>query len=445
MEPSGGLMGRGFMTSRRVASFGLASLLAAALAGPALAWGHTGHGIVNALAVESLPEGPLKVFFTRYKAYVTEHAIDPDHYKETHKKEEGPRHYLNMCEGGMKAEDYPHVWLKAVSTWGLHTATKQGTLPWAIQETYDQLVAAFKAKDGSKIVERATWLGHYVGDAHVPFHACANHDGQLTGQKGIHSMWEENMIAHNLDEVRKEAAKLASQIKVAEVPGSVTDWAFERLVAGDHYAHDILAKDKGTRTSGREKALFKTTGAIAEKRLAEAATGLASLWLTAWTKAGKPALPADVKLPDGVAAPGKAGDDSERGEDEKPAADMPKADAPKADAPKADAPEEPKPAKPEAPKVADKPSPDAVAGPVAGLMVRDDDAQPGAVIDVIEASSAAATAGLTRGDVIVAVDGAPVNSVSTLRARWKDYKSGDQVPVTYLRAGQESFARIRMP
>lgn len=431
------------MTHSRLASLGLTLLLVGVTAAPVLAWGHTGHGVINALAVDSLPEGPLKAFFTKYKDYVTEHAIDPDHYKTKHKKEESPRHYLNMCEGGMKAEDYPHKWEKAVSEWGLHQATKQGTLPWAIQETYDQLVAAMRAKDGTRIVERATWLGHYVGDAHVPFHACANHDGQLTGQKGIHSIWEQNMIAHNLDEVKKEAAKLASQIKVAEVPGSVTDWAFERLVAGDHHAHDILAKDKGNRTSGREKALFKATGAIAEKRLAEAATGLASLWLTAWVKAGKPELPANVTLPEGVAPPGKGSEESERGDDEKPAADPPK-EAPKPDMPAPETPKTPEPPK-EPPRVNDKPSANAVKGPVAGLMLRDDDDQPGAVVDALDVGSPCAAAGLTKGDVIIAVDGAPVNSVSTLRSRWKDYKSGDQVPVTYLRAGQESFAKVRMP
>ena len=33
-------------------------------------------------------------------------------------------------------------------------------------------------------------LSHYVEDAHVPFHAIGNYDGQLTNQRGIHSRFE---------------------------------------------------------------------------------------------------------------------------------------------------------------------------------------------------------------------------------------------------------------
>ncbi len=433
----------------------LALLAVGAVATPVLAWGHTGHSMINHLAVEVLPDGPLKGFFKKHQEWVSAHAVDPDIYKKSH-REEAPRHFLNMCSGGIRAEDYPRTWKAAVDKWGLHTATKQGTLPWTIQETFDALVQAFKDKDGSKIVEKATWLGHYVGDAHVPFHACANFDGQDTGQKGIHAIWESNMLDHNTDEIAKAAAKLAAAMPVAVI-SDPTGWAFERLIAGDHYAHEILAKDKGTRTSGREKALWKATGDIAEKRVAEAATGLASLWLSAWTKAGKPALPENVKLDTSPSASGGNNDDERR--DDKSSNDTPKMDPPKADSPApADAPkaDEPKPEapkadepKPEAQKPAapdtGKPSANAQKSPIPGLMVRDDGDQPGAIVDFVETGTTAASSGLLKGDVIISVDGGPVNSCSTLTFRFQDYKSGDSVGVTVLRAGAETFVKIRMP
>jgi hypothetical protein len=398
--------------------------------------------MINRMAVEAMPAGPFRDFFKKHEEYVTVHSVDPDIYKKSHHAEEGPKHFLNMCSNGMKAEDYPRTWKAAVEKFGLHTATKQGTLPWTIQETFDELVAAFKAKDGKKIVEKATWLGHYVGDAHVPFHACANHDGQETGQKGIHSIWESGMLDHNEEEIRSEAEKLVAGMPVAEIKGDVTAWAFERLIAGDHYAHEILAKDKGNRASGREKALLKATGSIAERRIAEGASGLASLWLTAWIKAGKPALPDNVALDGSAPAPG--GVDDEGGREEKPS-DKPQdkpMDQPNGGDPKpADTP------KPADPKPADsgKPSPNAVKGPIPGLMVRDDDDQPGAIVDSVEAGSPGATAGLTRGDVVTAVDGAPVNSTGTFASRMRDYKSGDQVGITILRAGAESYVKVKIP
>lgn len=418
----------------------LSLLAVAAFATPVLAWGHTGHAMINHLAVDVLPDGALKTFFKKHQDYITNHAIDPDNYKHKHRAEEAPKHYLNMCSGGIKAEDYPRTWKEAVEKFGLHTATKQGKLPWAIEETFNDLVAAFKAKDGTKIVEKATWLGHYVGDAHVPFHACANHDGADTGQKGIHSLWESKMLDHNEDAVRTAATKLAASMPVAELTGDVVPWAFERLIAGDHYAHEILAKDKGNRTSGREKALFKATHEIEEKRIAEAATGLASLWLTAYAKAGKPALPENVKL-DG-SGPAPAGSDDE-GRDEKP--EKPMEPAKPVEPAKPDEPAKPAEA-PRAPDPAsDKPSPNAVKGPITGLMVRDDDAQPGAIVDFVESGTAAASAGLLKGDVVISVDGAPINSCGTFATRLRDYKSGDAVGLTVLRAGAESYVKVRIP
>src|SRR5581483_12230203 len=114
-------------------------LAALAFATPAFAWGHTGHGIINYLAIDLLPGGPLKDFFKKQQAWMKQHAIDPDNYKKQHRAEEGPKHYLNMCSNGMKAEDYPRAWQACVDKFGLHTATKQGKLPWTIQETYDDL------------------------------------------------------------------------------------------------------------------------------------------------------------------------------------------------------------------------------------------------------------------------------------------------------------------
>jgi hypothetical protein len=273
---------------------------------PVFAWGHTGHAMTNRLACDCLPEGPLKTFFKTNQEYVSKHAIDPDIFKRKHHAEEGPRHFLNIDAQGTKPEDYPREWKGAVEKFGAHAATKQGKLPWAMKEVFDSLVAAFKAKDGPKIIETATWLGHYVGDCNQPFHACTNHDGADTGQKGIHSVFESQMLDHNEDEIAKAAAALAAKMEVAEV-ADVISYAFTTLTASDKLAHEILAKDKGNRASGREKALFKAVGPIAEERIASGATGLASLWLTAWIKAGSPELPKDFKLPEGVAPePGHA-------------------------------------------------------------------------------------------------------------------------------------------
>ena len=42
-------------------------------------------------------------------------------------------------------------------------------------------------------------LAHYVSDAHVPFHAVVNYDGQLTGQHGIHARFESALFERYRD------------------------------------------------------------------------------------------------------------------------------------------------------------------------------------------------------------------------------------------------------
>src|SRR5579871_592340 len=114
----------------RAGIFGLGAVLAAFLAAPAFGWGHTGHAMINRFAVDCLPEGPLKVFFGENKEYITEHAIDPDNYKKGH-KEEGPKHYLDICTDGIRPDTYPRSWKACVARFGEEAATRQGKLPWA--------------------------------------------------------------------------------------------------------------------------------------------------------------------------------------------------------------------------------------------------------------------------------------------------------------------------
>ena len=86
--------------------------------------------------------------------------------------------------------------------YGLERANKMGRLPWRIEEIYRLLVTRFRevgkgtpayAADNARYL--AAVLAHYVEDAHQPFHAVLNYDGQLTGQRGIHSRFETELVA----------------------------------------------------------------------------------------------------------------------------------------------------------------------------------------------------------------------------------------------------------
>src|SRR5262249_53734352 len=67
----------------KAAAVAAAAVLAAVLLPrPLLAWGFTAHRMVNAKAIATLPE-PLAAFFDGNRAYVAEHAIDPDLWRES--------------------------------------------------------------------------------------------------------------------------------------------------------------------------------------------------------------------------------------------------------------------------------------------------------------------------------------------------------------------------
>ena len=95
-----------------------------------------------------------------------------------------------------------------------------GTLPWAIDETYRNLVTAFQAKNWTQAVALAGDIGHYVGDLHNPLHDTVNYDGDLTGQSGIHSRFESKMTVHLHELPHPETGAGASRCATCSTPPS---------------------------------------------------------------------------------------------------------------------------------------------------------------------------------------------------------------------------------
>jgi S1-C subfamily serine protease len=73
--------------------------------------------------------------------------------------------------------------------------------------------------------------------------------------------------------------------------------------------------------------------------------------------------------------------------------------------------------------------------PWLGVSGDDRAAAGGAVVGTATDGSPAAKAGITGGDVIVAVDGQPVTSMAVLALSLRDYDVGAMVDLTYVRGG----------
>ena len=266
---------------------------------PVTAWGFSLHRYIVGRAIDLLPD-PMRPFYESHRAFVVEHAVDPDLWRTAGFVAEAPRHYLNLDAYGRDPFDaLPREWPAAVERFGESRLTEHGLLPWRTVEFYDRLVAAFRQQrqaGGSRALSDITFLSaviaHYVSDAHVPFHAVRNYDGQLTGQHGIHARFESELFRRYADDLT---------VRPAPSPAVTAplDFMFEALLDSARLVRPILDADRRA-VAGRteyDAAYFDRFVAdvqpILEQRVAASATAVAALLSGAWTAGGRPALPLD--------------------------------------------------------------------------------------------------------------------------------------------------------
>src|SRR6476661_10317484 len=162
------------------------------------AWGMDVHRWITRRALDNMP-ADLGPFFQVKRDFISEHSADPDLWRVVGLKgslgEEDPNHYLDLdgLDEPAPFTRVPHDLEAFIARYGADRANKMGRLPWRTEEIYTRLVNTFRdigkptapyAADNSRYLVAV--LAHYVEDAHVPFHATTNHDGQLTNQRGIH-------------------------------------------------------------------------------------------------------------------------------------------------------------------------------------------------------------------------------------------------------------------
>jgi hypothetical protein len=256
-------------------------------------WGEKGHQIINGSAPKFF-HGRLN----RYKgwsAILSEHGSDPDNRRRTDPYE-GIRHYIDMDAYADFVQNQKIVEGKeeAFNKYGMDFVKKNGTLPWVTDSTYQVLVKQFKAKDWKKVVLTAADLGHYVGDGHMPLHLTTNYDGQLTGQKNIHSRYESKMINLYIDSISVKRSHLH---KVRNVSRYIFDYMYYNYQFKDSLLHaDSLAYKKARNGYSYDyyPTLWAHTKGFTDMMIEDSSKSLAELIRTAWIKAGRPRIPREI-------------------------------------------------------------------------------------------------------------------------------------------------------
>jgi hypothetical protein len=238
--------------------------------------------------------------------FLSEHAVDPDKRRYAI-PEEAPRHYIDIDHyGKYPYSSLPHKWEDAVKKFSEDSLKRYGIVPWWIQTMLFRLTNAFKAKDQIRILKLSAEIGHYISDAHVPLHACSNHNGQLTGQHGIHGFWEsripELLAEKEWDFYIGKASYISNPLQftwkrvLESAAAADTVLTFEKQLSNTFPSerkfsfedrNGILVRQY---SSAYAIAYNKMLNDMVERRMQQSIYAVASFWYTAWVNAGQPDL-----------------------------------------------------------------------------------------------------------------------------------------------------------
>lgn len=313
-----------------------------------LAWGGRGHHTICDAATFLVQNDELKKFLTT-RPHVMGHLCNiPDIYWRNgdFNKEGAPTHYIDVEIIPYSIQDTPLDLQKLTEDLnGKKKANKDqiirslphelGTLWWRADQFFKRSLldkeALQKSKAGAKLepkdeqdennsFNKAVYgfftnlgiMGHFVGDASQPFHSTDDYDGYNKGHGGIHSYYEEAVVAeldYDLQEkVYKEGKKLINAQRKEKFLTAKTVLEKMKALSILSFADiepvlkiDKLVKpsevieEKGMkiRKAAQREPLSKTIKKfepLVVKHMGRSAALLATLWDQAYLEAGSPNL-----------------------------------------------------------------------------------------------------------------------------------------------------------
>jgi len=251
------------------------------------AWGKRGHEIVEAVAARILEEKKGKTFLRPHEFDLGYYANVPDLiWRKTAAKAEPPQHYMDWTKDYAEVfgtpKSLPLEFKDFKAKLGDKFKLNWGVVPYRIHgliKRCNSLASNLdKDKQGPLLVCLGV-LGHYTGDLSMPLHVAENHDGQLTGQKGVHVYFESDLV-DQLDpeikvEVMNKALKVYERSEMLKLKGEEA----VRWMISDSYGQiaELLKTDKETSRQNLLKAANKFKPLIIS-RLVQGAILTAHVW-----------------------------------------------------------------------------------------------------------------------------------------------------------------------
>jgi hypothetical protein len=238
--------------------------------------------------------------------YLVKNSVRPDQRRNSDKNE-APRHFIDAeAYGDSSLWKMPQSWNDAVAKYAKDTLVEYGYVPYWVMTMKERLTGAFKQKNKDSILFYAADMAHYIADAHVPLHTTINYDGQLTGQKGLHSLWESTIpelefsqyqlySKHKLQYLKNPEETIWKAVRDAHtllkgVLQEETEASKEFSDSTKYRTQIRNGKESKTYTSAFARAYNKRLGNTINQQLLHSAHLTADFWYTCWVDAGKPDL-----------------------------------------------------------------------------------------------------------------------------------------------------------
>jgi hypothetical protein len=261
---------------------------------PAAAWAARTHRLVTDLALDILP-GHCAATFREHRRELLNRSVEPDTVlREREGHREAIRHYIDLdAYMPYPFAGFPHSHRAATKRYGRRTVEERGLLPWVILRLERELESAVRRGDTGAMLQKAGYLSHYVADAYQPLHLTANHDGQKTGNDGVHQRLEVGAVDDRIEQYGSALRRhLPAVQRVTNLRQELFD-GFDRtypLVATILRADDEARQAVGPPGPLYYRRMDAALHSAIERQLGTAAGLLASIWYTACENA-RPAPP----------------------------------------------------------------------------------------------------------------------------------------------------------
>lgn len=255
-------------------------------------WGAKGHQIVAYTGADLTTDGA--AFWQANLEPLRQLTTVPDRLWKTPATKDGEanNHWFQV-DAYYQPQDYnqiirfPSSYSDAVTKYGQSVISINGTAPWRIRQLYQMAFLAFTQNDVKSALEYVGTMTHYIGDISQPLHVTENHDGQQTGNKGIHSYFETSIIKDEMGiraDVEKRAQKLLQDPNfLSQFNGNLMDAILLEIERSITYRDQIFDIDKKL---GRNKNGAAAQLELAKDRMADGAATVAMILNQLWRETG---------------------------------------------------------------------------------------------------------------------------------------------------------------